>query len=140
MIKVHFFNKTKEDTKLQEKLIRSIFSNLDKKETFNVIFMDNEQIREINLMYREIDKATDVISFPDKEDDYIGDIFISLERANEQALEYGHSYEREVGFLAVHGYLHLLGYDHHNETDEKIMIEKQNEILKLAKLERVQNE
>lgn len=140
MIKVHFFNKTKEDTKLQEKLIRSIFSNLDKKETFNVIFMDNEQIREINLMYREIDKATDVISFPDKEDNYIGDIFISLERANEQALEYGHSYEREVGFLAVHGYLHLLGYDHHNETDEKIMIEKQNEILKLAKLERVQNE
>lgn len=140
MIKVHFFNKTKEDTKLQEKLIRSIFSNLDKKETFNVIFMDNEQIREINLMYREIDKATDVISFPDKEDDYIGDIFISLERANEQALEYGHSYEREVGFLAVHGYLHLLGYDHHNETDEKIMVEKQNEILKLAKLERVQNE
>jgi len=140
MIKVHFFNKTKEDTKLQEKLIRSIFSNLDRKETFNVIFMNNEQITEINLMYREIDKATDVISFPDKEDDYIGDIFISLERANEQALEYGHSYEREVGFLAVHGYLHLLGYDHHNETDEKIMIEKQNEILKLAKLERVQNE
>lgn len=140
MIKVHFFNKTKEDTKLQEKLIRSIFSNLDRKETFNVIFMNNEQITEINLMYREIDKATDVISFPDKEDDYIGDIFISLERASEQALEYGHSYEREVGFLAVHGYLHLLGYDHHNETDEKIMIEKQNEILKLAKLERVQNE
>jgi len=140
MIKVHFFNKTKEDTKLQEKLIRSIFSNLDRKETFNVIFMNNEQITEINLMYREIDKATDVISFPDKEDDYIGDIFISLERANEQALEYGHSYEREVGFLAVHGYLHLLGYDHHNETDEKIMIEKQNEILKLAKLERIQNE
>lgn len=140
MIKVHFFNKTKEETKLQEKLIRSIFSNLDRKETFNVIFMNNEQITEINLMYREIDKATDVISFPDKEDDYIGDIFISLERANEQALEYGHSYEREVGFLAVHGYLHLLGYDHHNETDEKIMIEKQNEILKLAKLERIQNE
>src|SRR5690606_41799020 len=81
--------------------------------------------------------ATDVISFPNDEDpESFGDIFINLEKAFEQAAEYGHSYEREVGFLAVHGYLHLKGYDHHTPEEEKEMFTLQEEILQKANLKR----
>ena len=138
MIKIEFYNQTTEDTLAQETLIRSIFDKVEGETEFNVIFVTNSQIQEINKTYRQVDSVTDVISFPDDEDaSYIGDIFISLERAKEQAAEYGHSYDREVGFLSVHGYLHLHGYDHHSIEDEKIMIEKQESILKNANLERI---
>lgn len=113
----------------------------------NLMFTDNEGIREINNEQRNIDRATDVLSFPmlEQEDgaiviydeDFIdgrvllGDIVISLERAEEQAKEYGHSFRREIGFLAVHSVLHLLGYDHElGEAEEKEMFSKQEEILK----------
>ncbi len=113
----------------------------------NLIFTDNDGIREINREQRQIDRATDVLSFPmlEQEDggiviydeDFIdgrvllGDIIISLERAEEQAKEYGHSFSREIGFLAVHSVLHLLGYDHElGENEEKEMFSKQEEILK----------
>ena len=85
---------------------------------------------------------TDVISFAlcDDKDiiqtDELGDIFICLDRAFEQASEYGHSVEREVAFLAVHGYLHLCGFDHMTKEDEEVMFKKQDEILNAAKLER----
>ena len=72
----------------------------------------------------------------DIEDDSLGDIFISIEQARLQADDYGHSFQREIGFLAVHGYLHLLGYDHHTDEEEKIMIQEQERILKNANLER----
>ncbi|MDD2575592.1 MAG: rRNA maturation RNase YbeY [Acholeplasmataceae bacterium] len=138
MIKIEFYNQTTEDTQAQETLIRSIFDKVEGETEFNVIFVTNSQIKEINKTYRQVDSVTDVISFPDDEDaSYIGDIFISLERAQEQAAEYGHSFDREVGFLSVHGYLHLNGYDHHTVEDEKIMIEKQESILKNANLERI---
>lgn len=108
----------------------------------SVTFVTNDQIQEINREYRGKDTPTDVISFAMEEageeevvitgaDDtrVLGDIIISLERAKEQAADYGHSYKRELGFLAVHGFLHLLGYDHTNEADEKKMFSRQEEIL-----------
>lgn len=134
---ITFYNQTEENTEQAEVLIKRIFEQVDTKEEMSVIFLTSDAIKTMNRDYRGIDKVTDVISFPDKEDNYIGDIFICLDRAKEQASDYNHSIEREIGFLSVHGYLHLLGYDHHTEEDEKVMFTKQEEILKKANLERV---
>ena len=103
----------------------------------NIIFVSNEEIHRINKEYRGVDRETDVISFAleDGEDvsknpiRVLGDIYIAIDVAYNQALEYGHSRKREVCFLVTHGILHLLGYDHMNEDDEKIMFDKQKEIL-----------
>lgn len=108
----------------------------------SITFVTNEAIHEINREYRDKDQPTDVISFALEEmgegevqiigegiPRVLGDIIISTDRTREQAEEYGHSFERELGFLAVHGFLHLLGYDHMNEADEKEMFGKQDEIL-----------
>ncbi len=121
-----------------------------------VIVTDDENIRELNLEHREIDRATDVLSFPmleirpgekievsplelDEETGTVmlGDIVISEERARAQAEEYGHSVLREISFLAVHGILHLLGYDHElSEEDEKLHFGRQEEILKAMGIRR----
>ena len=104
--------------------------------SFSVIIIDNEKIHEINKEYRGIDRPTDVISFALEEDeDYevkdrlLGDIYISIDKVYEQAKEYGHSVKRELFFLVTHGFLHLLGYDHMNEKDEKEMFSLQEKIL-----------
>lgn len=104
---------------------------------FNVIIVNNEYIHRLNKEYRGIDRPTDVISFAleDSIDDIqsdvriLGDIYISIDKVYEQAREYGHSNLREICFLMIHGFLHLLGYDHMNLDDEKIMFAKQEEIL-----------
>lgn len=104
---------------------------------FNIIIVDNSYIHQLNKEYRGIDRPTDVISFAleDYKDDItldfrmLGDIYISLDKAKEQALEYGHSFLREICFLTIHGLLHLLGYDHMEKEDEVIMFNKQDEIL-----------
>lgn len=104
---------------------------------FNVIIVDNEYIHELNRKYRNIDRPTDVITFalednPDiTYDDFrlLGDIYISIDKAHSQAVEYGHSFKREICFLAVHGFLHLLGYDHMEKEDEKVMFSRQELIL-----------
>ena len=95
-----------------------------------------DHIRELNRSFRNVDRVTDVLTFPAWEgeislcaDGYLGDIMICYERAKEQAFEYGHSLERELSFLAVHGVLHLLGYDHMTEADERVMRERQTAIL-----------
>ena len=95
-----------------------------------------ERIQTLNRDFRHVDRVTDVLTFPAWEgeislaaDGYLGDIMICLERAEEQANEYGHSLERELSFLAVHGVLHLLGYDHMTEADETVMRSKQTAIL-----------
>ena len=111
---------------------------------FNVIIVSEEKIQELNKNYRGLDRVTDVISFALEDDksfnieDYrmLGDIYICLKRAKEQAEEYGHSFKRELSFLAIHGLLHLLGYDHMNEEDEKVMFGKQEEVLKKYGIER----
>ena len=104
---------------------------------FDVILVDNETIREINREYRHIDRETDVISFAleDTKDitfefgRLLGDIYISIPKMQAQAKEYGHSERRELSFLAVHGLLHLLGYDHMTKEDEEIMFKEQELIL-----------
>ncbi|WLV23594.1 rRNA maturation RNase YbeY [Aciduricibacillus chroicocephali] len=123
--------------------------NIPEDAELSVTFVDNEEIREINRDYRGKDMPTDVISFALEETGeeelqitgvdmprILGDIIISVDRTSEQASEYGHSFERELGFLAVHGFLHLLGYDHMNESDEKKMFGRQEEILGRFGLER----
>ena len=103
----------------------------------SVIFVDNLEIKRINKEYRHIDKVTDVISFALEDnheqiigDRILGDIYISIPRMKEQAIEYGHSEKRELSFLCCHGLLHLLGYDHVNsKEEEKVMFDLQDEIL-----------
>lgn len=106
--------------------------------SFSVILVDEEYIHKLNRVYRNIDKVTDVITFAldDEEsvlnasDEHIlGDIYICLSRAREQAESYGHSFLREICFLAVHGFYHLLGYDHMTKEEEEIMFKKQEEVL-----------
>ncbi len=103
---------------------------------FNIILVDSETIHDINRTYRNVDRVTDVISFALEDNKTIeldhrllGDIYICVERAESQAIEYGHSFLRELSFLAIHGLLHLLGYDHVKVEDEKIMFSKQEDIL-----------
>lgn len=108
----------------------------------SVTIVDNAYIHEINKTYRHIDRPTDVISFAFLDDNpkrdelfksgqmvVLGEIYISYEKAQEQALSYGHSLDRELKFLFVHGLLHLLGYDHMKKEDEEIMFRLQDEIL-----------
>jgi len=101
----------------------------------SVFLTNNATIKELNRKFRNINKVTDVLSFPNEmlpnedENCCLGDIIISVEKALGQADEYGHSIEREIAFLTAHSVLHLLGYDHMNNKDEKIMFEKQEEIL-----------
>lgn len=111
----------------------------------SISIVNNQEIRQINKQFRRIDKETDVLSFPqlsfiqeeeeqtnEKGEVILGDIIISMEKAEEQASEYGHSVNRELAFLTAHSMLHLLGYDHMNEEDEKEMFLKQKNILLAA--------
>ena len=115
----------------------------------SVTFVNNERIQEINKEYRHKDMPTDVISFAMEElgegeialigvdmPRVLGDIIISIPKAKSQADEYGHTFMRELGFLAVHGFLHLLGYDHEVEEDEKVMFSRQKDLLDAYGLER----
>ncbi len=104
---------------------------------FNIIIVSKEKILELNRDYRGKDYVTDVISFALEDDktfistEYrvLGDIYICLDKAKEQAKEYGHSFLRELAFLSIHGLLHLLGYDHMEKDEEKIMFDMQEMIL-----------
>lgn len=131
-------------TELVEKLLQHAASieNIEPETEVSVTFVTNETIQDINREYRGKDQPTDVISFALEElgegeievtfegmPRVLGDIIISTDRAKEQAEEYNHSFERELGFLAVHGFLHLLGYDHMEPEEEKKMFTKQDEIL-----------
>lgn len=141
MNRIEIFNETELELKETMKEIKKIIQFTLKKENVknaecNIIFVTNEKIHEINYQYRGIDRPTDVISFAleDNQDfemkiRVLGDIYISVEKAKEQAEAYGHSFRREISFLAVHGILHLLGYDHMEKEDEKIMFAKQEEVL-----------
>ena len=125
---------------LLEKTLKHLSLNFDP--YISVTIVDNDYIHDINRTYRHKDAPTDVISFAFLDDNperdallrsgqmvVLGEIYISSDKANEQALAYGHSLERELKFLFVHGLLHLLGYDHMKEEDEKLMFRLQDEIL-----------
>ena len=111
---------------------------------FSVIFVDDEEIHRINKEYRHVDRVTDVISFAFEDNEekiynnirILGDIYICIPQMKRQATSYGHSEKRELSFLCVHGLLHLLGYDHMNESDEKIMFGLQEMILNEKNIKR----
>lgn len=140
---LNLFNET--DEKLDEeikdikKTMKYAVEKLELGEVeFNIIIVDNEYIHNLNKNYRNIDRPTDVITFALEDDktfdvsEYgrvLGDVYISIDRAREQAMEYGHSLKREICFLATHGLLHLLGYDHMKPDEEKVMFSLQEEIL-----------
>jgi len=120
--------------------------NVKQQAELSVAIVTNEEIQQLNKQYRNKDVPTDVLSFP-LEDEFpmvededfpqlLGDIIISIEKVKEQAEEYGHSFERELAFLAVHGFLHLVGYTHDNEEEEMVMFGKQEAILQEFQLER----
>ena len=119
------------------------------KSEVSILLLDNNHIKELNLLYRSQNQATDVLSFAmnelgedepeydsSQEQNMLGDIVISLEQAQAQCEEYGHSLERELGFLVAHGMLHLLGLDHENEAEEQLMHELEEKILQSVNLER----
>jgi len=155
-----------EVTKQLETVIKEVIEYTLKEENLiidnevSVIFIDNEEIRKINLKHRGIDKVTDVLSFPmlnypenkvfkdvyvnyefDQSDLYddmlvIGDVAISLEKSMQQSKEFGHSFIRECAYLTVHSILHLLGYDHMEEVQKNIMRKREEEILNNFKISR----
>ncbi|ANC77913.1 rRNA maturation RNase YbeY [Fictibacillus phosphorivorans] len=154
MLHVEYLNEIDENsTEFQELLSNVLEKAAEMEETgqaeVSITIVTKERIQEINKEYRQKDSVTDVISFAmeemgedeteiigGEETRFLGDIIICLDVAKEQAEEYGHSLEREMGFLAVHGFLHLLGYDHMNEEDEKRMFGRQEEILEQYGLKR----
>ena len=142
MSKVEVFVQVNEEIKELDTVRKVLYSAIEKEKlenvSFNLIIVDNSYIHELNKTYRNIDRETDVITFALEDEDtlivpseerILGDIYISIDKARAQAEEYGHSLLRELSFLAVHGFYHLLGYDHMNPEDEKIMFSKQEEVL-----------
>ncbi|WP_335869325.1 rRNA maturation RNase YbeY [Bacillus sp. 2205SS5-2] len=147
-LQIDFVDETKELTEQDLTQIEALLNFSAEKEEvqddseLSVTFVSNDRIQDINKDYREKDQATDVISFAMEElgegemeivgegiPRVLGDIIISVPKAKEQANEYGHSFSRELGFLALHGFLHLLGYDHMTKEDEKTMFSRQKDIL-----------
>ena len=148
-----------EENKIYENIIKKTVKKcfevenlMESKLYISITLTTPEKIRKINKEYRNIDKATDVLSFPmfEKEEidskiknnnfiheDVLGDIVISLEQVEKQAKEYGHSFEREFAYMIVHGFYHLMGYDHIKEEDKKIMRPKEEKVLELLGIKRV---
>lgn len=158
-MEIDIIDETNKITDEQQEMVRSLlkyaaaYIHLAENTEMSVSFVDNQKIQEINREYRFKDQPTDVISFAlndDVEDDFIvnlaefedsiprniGDILISIEKTADQAIEYGHTFDRELGFLALHGFLHLNGYDHMQPEEESIMFGLQKEILHAYGLER----
>lgn len=146
---IEIFNQTSEEIKELTDVKRVLDYAIKKEKLdsveFNVIIVDNDYIHELNKNYRGIDRETDVITFALEDDSKVvnasshrvlGDIYISLDKAKMQAQEYQHSFLREICFLAVHGFYHLLGYDHMEEEDAKIMFAKQEEVLSDCEIKR----
>ena len=147
-----FINQTEENVEEYEGLFTEIIETtikllkLDDELELSCIIVDNEEIHRINKEYRQIDRPTDVISFAYEDDEtfdiegmprQLGDIFISIDKAREQAEEYEHSFKREFCFLFTHGLLHLLGYDHvEDEEEAEMMYGLQEVILNVKKITR----
>lgn len=145
MMKAQFINQSHEQSWNQYRYLIHLISQrtqeilrIEKDFEFSIIMVDEQSIHEMNRDYRHIDRVTDVISFAshdflsidvEESDLEIGDVFINVTAIRNQAKEYQHSLKREFSFLVTHGLLHLLGYDHMNTRDEKIMFDLQEEIL-----------
>ena len=142
MNEVSIYNNASEEFPYEDIIEKVVNKALEKekikKASCSIIIVDNDYIHKLNKEYRGINRPTDVISFALEDDKtmvipdeirLLGDIYISIDKAKEQAKEYGHSLERELCFLAVHGIYHLLGYDHEKEEAAEIMFKKQEEVL-----------
>ena len=144
---------TMEYVEFIQRVIRQAFveEGIDKLNLYmNIILTNPENIRELNKKYRQIDQETDVLSFPmfEKEEieerkgkeneiqEVLGDVIISIPRVKQQAIEYGHSFERELAYMLVHGFCHLMGYDHIEEEDKKIMRNQEEKILEKLSITR----
>lgn len=147
-----------EENEKYENIIKEVLKECFREENIQesglyitVTLTNPDYIKEINAQYRGIDKATDVLSFPMFEKDeleqkiqkkdflpeeVLGDIVISILKVEEQAVEYGHSFERELSYMVVHGFYHLMGYDHIEEADKKLMRPKEEKILNILKIGR----
>ena len=149
-VDVHFLNieENRNYSKQIAKIIKECFKQekfLDKNLYVNVILTTPEDIRKFNKEYRNIDKETDVLSFPmfEKEElenmklnhiEVLGDIVISIEQVKKQAIEYEHSFEREFAYMVVHGFCHIIGYDHIEEEDKKKIRQEEEKILGILKI------
>ena len=143
-------DETKEYDKIVGQVIKKCFEEenlLNKNLYVNIVLTTAEQIKNINKEHRGIDKETDVLSFPMFEvneieninpetEDFLGDVVISLEQIKKQAKEYGHTLERELAYMLVHSFYHLMGYDHMKEEDKKIMRAKEDIILEKLNIKR----
>lgn len=151
------FLDVEEDEKLKkfiENIVQTCFkveNLLDLNFYLSITLTTPEQIHVLNKEYRNVDRATDVLSFPMFEkneidelvqnqnnvvEDVLGDIIISVDRVKEQAVEYGHSFERELAYMVVHGFYHLMGYDHMNDDEKSVMRAKEENILSKLKITR----
>ncbi|PQP79955.1 rRNA maturation RNase YbeY [Candidatus Phytoplasma phoenicium] len=130
IIKIH--NHTHKNILYLKKILLSIFTPLKESKIFHLIFISNEKIQQMNYYYCHKNFPTDVLTFVNdiEDDESLGDVFISLPKAYEQAFLYGHSIDREVAFLALHGYFHLKGYTHDTEHELQAMLQLQEQILK----------
>jgi probable rRNA maturation factor len=130
-MKVFIFNQTKFHIEDYRETISKVFDSIENDKGINVILLNSEDMIKLNKKYRGIDSDTDVLSFSynDEKMTTIGDIFVSHKKIIEQSTRYGHSVHRELAFLVVHGFLHILGYDHDSKENEVKMLSKQNEIL-----------
>ena len=130
-MKVFIFNQTKIHIEDYKETISKVFDSIENDKGINVILLNSEDMIKLNKKYRGIDSDTDVLSFSynDEKMTTIGDIFVSHKKIIEQSTRYGHSVHRELAFLVVHGFLHILGYDHDSKENEVKMLSKQNEIL-----------
>lgn len=135
---INNYGKDIKEQKIMEEFINYCILELKLKNVmFNVIIINDDEIHKLNKKYRNIDRATDVITFalednkegPSLDVRVLGDVYISYDKVIKQAKDYGHSNTRELCFLAIHGLLHLLGYDHMNDKDEKKMFDLQKELL-----------
>lgn len=136
---VNIINQIEEQ--VSEEVIHKVLDVASKKLTLsnysiNIILVNNEIIQNLNQSYREKNVPTDVLTFPDGTLHNLGDVFISIDKVHAQSKEYGHSFERELAFLTIHGLLHTLGYDHHTAEEETEMFALQEELLSNANITR----
>ena len=153
ILELNYFDIDENDSykEIIKKVLKKCFEieKLENKNLYvNVVLTNAKNIKSINKEHRGIDKETDVLSFPmfekneianldNTNEDILGDMVISIERVEEQAKEYGHSFERELAYMVVHSFYHLLGYDHMTEEDKKEMREKEENVLGILGIRRV---
>ena len=147
---IEVINETNE-TKYVDEITEVLYKGLDIMKVENaymsVVIVDNKKIHEINKTYRNVDRPTDVISFAFEDNEGItpnnmrilGEIYLSVEKAKEQAKEFGHSEKREICYLSIHGLLHLLGYNHEEDEEKKVMRSLEEKILNECSIARIEN-